>query len=48
MKAEKQFRFEVNELSWNKDNDLFFVTNGQVRNATPFKDIELVTCNLSK
>jgi len=29
VKAEKQFRFEVNELSWNKENDLFFVTNGQ-------------------
>ena len=29
VKAEKQFRFEVNELSWNSENDLFFITNGQ-------------------
>jgi len=29
VKAEKQFRFEVNEISWNLENDLFFLTNGQ-------------------
>ncbi|CAH1258398.1 THOC3 [Branchiostoma lanceolatum] len=27
-KAEEQFKFEVNEISWNNDNDLFFLTNG--------------------
>jgi len=29
IRAEEQFKFEVNELSWNKTNDLFFLTNGQ-------------------
>ena len=29
IKREEQFRFEVNEISWNKENDLFFLTNGQ-------------------
>jgi len=29
VKAEKQFRFEVNELSWNLESDLFYITNGQ-------------------
>lgn len=28
-KADEQFKFEVNEISWNNDNDLFFLTNGQ-------------------
>ncbi len=28
-KAEKQFKFEVNEIKWNKTGDLFFLTNGQ-------------------
>ena len=23
------FQFEVNELAWNKEGDLFFLTNGQ-------------------
>lgn len=27
-KAEEQFKFEVNEISWNNDNDMFFLTNG--------------------
>ena len=27
--AEEQFKFEVNEISWNKDSNLFFLTNGQ-------------------
>ncbi|KAM8847758.1 THO complex subunit 3-like isoform 1-T1 [Synchiropus picturatus] len=27
-RAEKQFKFEVNEISWNNDNDMFFLTNG--------------------
>lgn len=26
--AEEQFKFEVNEISWNNTNDLFFLTNG--------------------
>ena len=29
VKAEKQFKFEVNEISWNVENNLFFLTNGQ-------------------
>jgi THO complex subunit 3 len=28
MRAELQFSYEVNEISWNKANDLFFLTNG--------------------
>jgi len=27
--AEEQFKFEVNEISWNKESNLFFLTNGQ-------------------
>eukprot|EP00105_Crassostrea_gigas_P036806 XP_019920954.1 PREDICTED: THO complex subunit 3 [Crassostrea gigas] len=27
--AEEQFKFEVNEISWNNDWDLFFLTSGQ-------------------
>ncbi|CDQ89983.1 unnamed protein product [Oncorhynchus mykiss] len=27
-RAEEQFKFEVNEISWNNDNDMFFLTNG--------------------
>ncbi|XP_035207449.1 THO complex subunit 3-like [Stegodyphus dumicola] len=27
--ADQQFKFEVNELSWNNDNSYFFLTNGQ-------------------
>ncbi|KAK2106965.1 THO complex subunit 3 [Saguinus oedipus] len=27
-KAEEQFKFEVNEISWNNDNNKFFLTNG--------------------
>ena len=29
---EEQFKFEVNEISWNKESDLMFLTNGQVHN----------------
>ncbi|XP_046383965.1 THO complex subunit 3 [Ischnura elegans] len=29
IKAEEQFKFEVNEISWNKQSNLFFLTNGQ-------------------
>ncbi|XP_002734008.1 THO complex subunit 3-like [Saccoglossus kowalevskii] len=28
IKAEEQFKYEVNEISWNNDSDLFFLTNG--------------------
>ena len=28
-RCEQQFKFEVNEISWNNDNDLFFLTSGQ-------------------
>eukprot|EP00105_Crassostrea_gigas_P034458 XP_019918606.1 PREDICTED: THO complex subunit 3-like [Crassostrea gigas] len=28
-KDEEQFKFEVNEISWNNDRDLFFLTSGQ-------------------
>ncbi|XP_071793248.1 THO complex subunit 3-like [Asterias amurensis] len=28
IKTEEQFKFEVNEISWNNKNDLFFLTNG--------------------
>ena len=26
--SERQFKFEVNEISWNKEGDLFFITTG--------------------
>eukprot|EP00731_Ephydatia_muelleri_P017931 Em0010g1029a len=28
VKHEEQFKFEVNEIAWNKENDQFFLTNG--------------------
>jgi len=28
IRAEEQFNFEVNEISWNKDSDTFYLTNG--------------------
>ncbi|XP_013406023.1 THO complex subunit 3 [Lingula anatina] len=28
-KAEEQFKYEVNEISWNNEGDLFFLTSGQ-------------------
>ncbi|XP_037949030.1 THO complex subunit 3-like [Teleopsis dalmanni] len=28
IKVEKQFNFEVNEIAWNKNNNLFFLTSG--------------------
>jgi len=31
VKAEKQFKYEVNELSWNKESNLFFFTNSEGR-----------------
>lgn len=27
-KAEEQFKFEVNEISWNNEGDAFFLTSG--------------------
>jgi len=27
-RVEEQFKFEVNEISWNNDGDLFFLTSG--------------------
>jgi len=29
IRREEQFKFEVNEIAWNKNSDLFFLTNGQ-------------------
>ncbi|XP_074605613.1 THO complex 3 homolog tex [Brevipalpus obovatus] len=29
IRVEQSFKFEVNEISWNNDNDLFFLTSGQ-------------------
>jgi len=29
IQREEQFKFEVNEIAWNKNSDLFFLTNGQ-------------------
>lgn len=29
IRAEEQYNFEVNEISWNNTSDLFFLTNGQ-------------------
>jgi THO complex subunit 3 len=29
VRADQQFQFEVNEISWNNENNLFFLTNGQ-------------------
>jgi hypothetical protein len=31
IRREEAFKFEVNEISWNIENDLFFLTNGQER-----------------
>lgn len=29
IRKEEQFKFEINEISWNNSNDMFFLTNGQ-------------------
>ena len=29
IRTEMQYKFEVNEIAWNKANDLFFMTSGQ-------------------
>jgi len=42
-KAEEQFRFEVNEISWNNTNDLFFLTNGHgCINILSYPDLKLI------
>ncbi|XP_059473059.1 THO complex subunit 3 [Neocloeon triangulifer] len=42
IREEKQFKFEVNEISWNKDGDLFFLTNGQgCINILSYPNLEL-------
>ncbi|KAI5266465.1 Tho Complex Subunit 3 [Manis pentadactyla] len=43
-KAEEQFKFEVNEISWNNDNNMFFLTNGNgciniLRTVKSFLDV---------
>uniref|UniRef100_A0A8W8IJ87 THO complex subunit 3 n=1 Tax=Magallana gigas TaxID=29159 RepID=A0A8W8IJ87_MAGGI len=41
-KAEEQFKFEVNEISWNNDGDLFFLTSGQGSiNILSYPDLKL-------
>ncbi|XP_065924938.1 uncharacterized protein [Magallana gigas] len=41
-KAEEQFKFEVNEISWNHDGDLFFLTSGQGSiNILSYPDLKL-------
>mgnify|MGYP001507124728 FL=1 len=29
IRTQKEFKFEVNEITWNRENDLFFLTSGQ-------------------
>jgi len=44
IRSEERFRFEVNEISWNKENDLFFLTNGQgCIHVHSYPDMELQT-----
>uniref|UniRef100_K1RW24 THO complex subunit 3 n=1 Tax=Magallana gigas TaxID=29159 RepID=K1RW24_MAGGI len=41
-KAEEQFKFEVNEISWNNYGDLFFLTSGQGSiNILSYPDLKL-------
>ncbi|XP_047135623.1 THO complex subunit 3 isoform X1 [Hydra vulgaris] len=41
--AEEQFKFEVNEISWNNTNDLFFLTNGHGHiNILSYPDLKQV------
>ncbi|NWU44509.1 THOC3 protein, partial [Hylia prasina] len=54
-KAEEQFKFEVNEISWNNDNNMFFLTNGngcinilrQVPLAAELKPIQSINAHPS-
>ncbi|XP_049835346.1 THO complex subunit 3 isoform X2 [Schistocerca gregaria] len=42
IKAEEQFHFEVNEIAWNKESNLFFLTNGQgCIHILSYPDLEL-------
>lgn len=42
IKAEEQFNFEVNEIAWNKQSNLFFLTNGQgCIHILSYPDLEL-------
>lgn len=44
IRREEAFKFEVNEISWNIENDLFFLTNGQgCVHVHSFPDMELMT-----
>lgn len=52
-KAEEQFKFEVNEISWNNDNDMFFLTNGNgciniLRYEADFCSRSFLTCMFMK
>ncbi|ELT93565.1 hypothetical protein CAPTEDRAFT_180662 [Capitella teleta] len=43
VRTEEQFKFEVNEISWNKAGDLFFLTSGQgVLHILSYPDIKPV------
>ncbi|XP_046480721.1 THO complex subunit 3 [Neodiprion pinetum] len=43
IRAEEQFNFEVNEISWNKDSDTFYLTNGQgCVHILSYPDLELL------
>lgn len=42
IRAEEQYNFEVNEISWNNTSDLFFLTNGQgCIHILSYPDLEL-------
>ena len=44
IRREEAFKFEVNEISWNIENDLFFLTNGQgCVHVHSYPDMELMT-----
>ena len=44
IRKEEAFKFEVNEISWNVENDLFFLTNGQgCVHVHNYPDMELMT-----
>uniref|UniRef100_A0A8C1WPS3 THO complex 3 n=1 Tax=Cyprinus carpio TaxID=7962 RepID=A0A8C1WPS3_CYPCA len=45
-RAEEQFKFEVNEISWNNDNNMFFLTNGNgCINILRYQNILLISLN---
>ncbi len=44
VRRDEQFRFEVNEISWNREGDLFFLTNGQgCVHVHAYPDMELLS-----